>query len=929
MASAIRMAGSTFCSLMCVFFFVLPTFFCFFFVWSGRTAQKQGRTEKEGTMKRTLRDLQADDEDDIPSSLFDVRLFIQEPLPAGFMCAICHHVLDNPHTVHASDPHAFCHDCLFLAQVHKCPICRMERDPQHPALVSNPTLQLSIRNLTIRCPGGLTRGCAWTGAQMDGLAHWDQCIYRQKACASCKELVPYVQYTQHTQAVSCSLCAATGFCATSLYQHGLECPDQKVECTYCSASYVRKEEAAHMRQAWSLHLLFKMVLPTVEEDTLLDFALQHIHSVDLQRDLLTVCTSKVAHCKRIVQHERCLTWLKQCVSLHLVHRDIMGHVLQCVLFMDIPEGESGREWKLDALCWHIVRAHFLSADIVVSCLAILRKIMCYDSTSTVDSMFILSHQQLLYQVLRTHASMVSIQRHGIMIWNSMVACVPEVVTSLCRLQIPWHVMDVMGQHPHHKDLMQMGAVFLCTITNVEEVDVPAFLLHQMLSRWMTWIKLYASHAMIQHMLLGWLVHLVVADASCRHRLLAEPQVQTVLSIMRVHVTHVGIQEYGCRYLCFVSVSEYEHLRPQIWQVLNAASRHHEGLPKLHEFIGDVMCALLKTMDDTRMMMPLVVHMMDRHPTKLSVQRNSMRCIYETMLIVRATPHTLPVLMMSLQPIMSRMFLLMTLHKSRRSFLLWGWKAILMWLDAGPLVVPLSSELCDLMRIHLESNRCPDVLQVMSQVMQQFLMRVPEVTMVQAMVTTYVRTLLESAAPSTLVLGLHVLLQMSRTPAWNEVWNAQTFWCGTLLDILYEHANNEALQVVAHELLLYMPSQHVLGHIARMTLRVMHMMERFPALEKVQVLACKCLDRYVRLCHMDVLSHGLDGLLTCLLKAWSDFPQSVEITCLITELLPLMESNVTMLVEEIQKRLPTSKHRETLVSQLSSSAAMDDCESETT
>ena len=132
--------------------------------------------------------------------------FVTTP-PDRLCCAICLHVLRDPHQTDCG--HQFCLSCITKAyhQSRACPVCKKIYRIFRDQIVAR-----EVRGLQVRC-SKKNLGCEWVGelgSYCD--THINQCDYVSVSCTQCQQLVPKRLITKHQD---------------------LLCPLRKFSCDYC------------------------------------------------------------------------------------------------------------------------------------------------------------------------------------------------------------------------------------------------------------------------------------------------------------------------------------------------------------------------------------------------------------------------------------------------------------------------------------------------------------------------------------------------------------------------------------------------------------------------------------------------------------------------------------------------------------------------
>ena len=132
--------------------------------------------------------------------------FVATP-PDRLCCAICLHVLRDPHQTDCG--HQFCLSCITKAyhQSLVCPVCKKTYSIFRDQIVAR-----EVRGLQVRCSKE-SLGCEWVGELGSYIdTHIHQCGFINVSCMHCKQLVPKRLITKHQD---------------------LLCPLRKYDCDYC------------------------------------------------------------------------------------------------------------------------------------------------------------------------------------------------------------------------------------------------------------------------------------------------------------------------------------------------------------------------------------------------------------------------------------------------------------------------------------------------------------------------------------------------------------------------------------------------------------------------------------------------------------------------------------------------------------------------
>ena len=135
---------------------------------------------------------------------FDLN-FVTTP-PKHLCCAICLHVLRDPHQTDCG--HHFCLSCITKAyqQSHACPICK-----ETYSIFRDQKVARDVKELRVKCSQS-NQGCEWVGELGSYSNHVNQCDYVSVSCTKCQQLVPKRLITEHQD---------------------LLCPLRKFSCDYC------------------------------------------------------------------------------------------------------------------------------------------------------------------------------------------------------------------------------------------------------------------------------------------------------------------------------------------------------------------------------------------------------------------------------------------------------------------------------------------------------------------------------------------------------------------------------------------------------------------------------------------------------------------------------------------------------------------------
>ena len=132
--------------------------------------------------------------------------FVTTP-PDDLCCAICLHVLQDPHQTDCG--HHFCLSCITKAyqQNPTCPICK-----ESYTFFRDKKVARDVKELRVRCSQS-NQGCEWVGELGSYINnHVNQCEYVNVSCTQCQQLVPKRLITKHQD---------------------LLCPLREFSCDYC------------------------------------------------------------------------------------------------------------------------------------------------------------------------------------------------------------------------------------------------------------------------------------------------------------------------------------------------------------------------------------------------------------------------------------------------------------------------------------------------------------------------------------------------------------------------------------------------------------------------------------------------------------------------------------------------------------------------
>ena len=117
--------------------------------------------------------------------------FVTTP-PKHLCCAICLHVLRDPHQTDCG--HHFCLSCITKAyqQSHACPVCK-----EMYSIFRDQKVARDVKQLQVRC-SQRNQGCDWVGELGNYINnHHNQCEFVNVSCTQCQQLVPKRLITKH------------------------------------------------------------------------------------------------------------------------------------------------------------------------------------------------------------------------------------------------------------------------------------------------------------------------------------------------------------------------------------------------------------------------------------------------------------------------------------------------------------------------------------------------------------------------------------------------------------------------------------------------------------------------------------------------------------------------------------------------------------
>ena len=159
--------------------------------------------------------------------------FVTTP-PKHLCCAICLHVLRDPHQTNCG--HHFCLSCITKAyqQSHACPVCK---EP-YSSIFRDKKVARDVKELQARCSKS-NQGCEWVGELGNYINnHHNQCEFVNVRCTQCQQLVPKRLITKHKD---------------------LLCPLRKCICDYCRTYFSTYEDIT--KNHWPVCEFFPVPCP--------------------------------------------------------------------------------------------------------------------------------------------------------------------------------------------------------------------------------------------------------------------------------------------------------------------------------------------------------------------------------------------------------------------------------------------------------------------------------------------------------------------------------------------------------------------------------------------------------------------------------------------------------------------------------------------
>ena len=153
--------------------------------------------------------------------------------PKHLCCAICLHVLRDPHQTDCG--HHFCLSCITKAyqQSHACPVCKETYN-----IFRDQKVARDVKELQVRC-SQRNQGCEWVGELGSYINnHRNQCEFVNVSCTQCQQLVPKRLIEKHQD---------------------LFCPLRQSSCDYCRTYVSTCEDVT--KNHWPICKFFPVPCP--------------------------------------------------------------------------------------------------------------------------------------------------------------------------------------------------------------------------------------------------------------------------------------------------------------------------------------------------------------------------------------------------------------------------------------------------------------------------------------------------------------------------------------------------------------------------------------------------------------------------------------------------------------------------------------------
>jgi hypothetical protein len=160
----------------------------------------------------------------LPDTIHKAEWFVPGPKVQELECAVCLEVVADPPNLEIC-AHLICRACLEGCRQKGCETCPVDGLPLSVdcRFASQPFVQHLVSNLQVQCPRA---NCKWTGTY--GIAGRNLRAHYEATCT----LIPHV----------CNKCQEE---TLDTNVHTTQCPQRRVMCKHCDASYAHADLAAH------------------------------------------------------------------------------------------------------------------------------------------------------------------------------------------------------------------------------------------------------------------------------------------------------------------------------------------------------------------------------------------------------------------------------------------------------------------------------------------------------------------------------------------------------------------------------------------------------------------------------------------------------------------------------------------------------------